>query len=56
MSEAQLKIKELREELLNLKLRKTTGQMEKPHLIREQRRNIARLETVVNQKIETDVI
>lgn len=52
--EIQVKINEFRAELLNLILRKTTGQMEKPHLIKEKRRTIARLETILNSKMTED--
>jgi len=31
-------------------LRKHTGQIEKPHLLREYRKDIARLETILKQK------
>lgn len=55
LNEIQLKIKEFRNELLNLRLRKTTGQMEKPHLIKEKRRIIARLETAFNKKLKENV-
>ena len=35
---------------LQLRLRKNTGQVEKPHLLREYRKDIARLETFLKQK------
>lgn len=44
------KIRESREKLLQLRLRKNTGQIEKPHLLREYRKDIARLETILKQK------
>ena len=44
------KLRDNRSELLNLRLRKQTGQVEKPHLIRAIRRDIARLETTLRQK------
>ena len=40
------KLRETREQLLQLRLRKHTGQVEKPHLLREYRKDIARLETI----------
>lgn len=39
-----------REELLNLRLRKNTGQVENPARIRTLRREIARLETISREK------
>ena len=44
------KTRELREQLLQLKLRKQTGQVEKTHELRTLRKDIARLETVANEK------
>ena len=48
--EITTKIRESRESLLNLRLRKQTGQVEKTHEIRNLRKDIARLETIKNQK------
>lgn len=42
--------RELKEEIFNLRIQKQSGQLEKPHLIRVARRNIARLETVLSRK------
>ncbi|MBI4625840.1 MAG: 50S ribosomal protein L29 [Verrucomicrobia bacterium] len=44
------KARELREQLLQLKLRKQTGQVEKTHELRSLRKDIARLETIHNEK------
>ena len=44
------KLRETREQLLQLRLRKQTGQVEKPHLLRSYRKDIARLETVLTAK------
>ena len=51
MSEAELqkKFRELGEELLQLQVRKQTGQLEKPHLLKSIRRDRARILTVINQ-------
>ena len=49
-SEITTKTRELREQLLQLKLRKQTGQVEKTHELRTLRKDIARLETVANEK------
>lgn len=48
--EIDTKLREYREKLLHLRLRKQTGQVEKTHELRSLRKNIARLETVRNQK------
>jgi large subunit ribosomal protein L29 len=49
-AEIATKIRETREQLLQLKLRKQTGQVEKTHELRTLRKDIARLETINNQK------
>ncbi|HIV04000.1 MAG TPA: 50S ribosomal protein L29 [Candidatus Spyradosoma merdigallinarum] len=43
-------LREDREELLSLRLRKNTGQVDNPARIRTLRREIARLETVAREK------
>jgi len=42
--------KELRQEIFHLRLQQQAGQLEKPHLLRTLRREIARLETVLSTK------
>ena len=49
-TEIETKLRETREQLLQLRLRKQTGQVEKPHLLREHRKDIARLETILHAK------
>ena len=49
-TEITTKLRETREQLLQLRLRKHTGQVEKPHLLRTYRKDIARLETILKQK------
>lgn len=49
-AEIQTKIRESREKLLQLRLRKQTGQVEKTHELRSLRKDIARLETVLTAK------
>jgi len=44
------KLRETSEQLLNLRLRKQTGQVEKTHELRNLRKTIARLNTVLTQK------
>ena len=48
--EIATKLREIREQLLQLKLRKQTGQVEKTHELRTFRKDIARLETILNEK------
>jgi large subunit ribosomal protein L29 len=50
VAEITTKIRETREQLLQLRLRKQTGQVEKPHMIRVLRKDIARLETELTVK------
>jgi large subunit ribosomal protein L29 len=42
--------RELKEEIFNLRIQQQSAQLEKPHLIRVARRNIARIETVLSRK------
>jgi large subunit ribosomal protein L29 len=47
--EIETKLRETRDQLLQLRLRKHTGQVEKTHELRELRKTIARLETILRQ-------
>lgn len=49
-AEIEKKLRDTRDEYLNLRLRKQTGQVEHPHEFGLMRREIARLETVVREK------
>ena len=49
-AEITTKLRNVRDELLQLRLRKHTGQVEKPHMIRVLRKDIARLETILTEK------
>lgn len=49
-AEITTKLRATRDELLQLRLRKHTGQVEKPHMIRVLRKDIARLETILTEK------
>lgn len=49
-AEIETKLRDTREKLLHLRLRKQTGQVEKTHELRVLRKDIARLETILNQK------
>ena len=48
-TELTAKSRELRHDLFNLRLQKTTGQLEKTSKLRSLRREIARIETRVSQ-------
>ncbi len=50
LDEIQMKLRETREQLLQLRLRKQTGQVEKTHELRTLRKDIARLETIATDK------
>ena len=43
-------LNDLLREQFNLRMQKGTGQLAKPHLLNEVRRNIARVKTVLNEK------
>jgi len=51
-SETELKqeLMSLLREQFNLRMQQASGQLPKGHLIREARRNIARIKTVLNEK------
>jgi large subunit ribosomal protein L29 len=49
-TEIEQKIKSLKEELFNLRFQLATGQLENTARIREVRRSIARMKTVVRQR------
>ncbi|HTB80166.1 MAG TPA: 50S ribosomal protein L29 [Opitutaceae bacterium] len=49
-AEIETKLRATRDELLQLRLKKHTGQIEKPHQLRLLRKDIARLETVLREK------
>ena len=57
LSETELnkKFRELGEELLQLQVRKQTGQVEKPHLIKSIRRDRARILTVLSDSKQETV-
>jgi len=47
--ELEKKFRDLGEELLTLQVRKQTGQIEKPHMINELKKDRARLATLLTQ-------
>ena len=44
--------RELKEEMFNLRIQQQSSQLERPHLIRVARRNVARIETVLSRKAQ----
>ncbi len=48
--EIETRLRDTRSELLLLRLKKNTGQVEKPHLLRSLRKDVARLLTRQTQK------
>ena len=49
-AELNKKIRDLKAELVQLRLRKQTGQVERPHLLRELRREVARCQTILQER------
>jgi len=49
-AEAQAKLRDLRQELFNLRLQQQTARLERPSRIREVRRDMARIETILRQR------
>jgi large subunit ribosomal protein L29 len=54
-TEITTKLREIREQLLQLRMRRQTGQIEKTHELRTLRKDIARLETILNEKKRSTV-
>lgn len=50
INELDKKLRDLRQELLQSRLNKRTGQLERTHLLRELRHDIARVHTVLREK------
>jgi large subunit ribosomal protein L29 len=50
VSELQTEVVSLRKEQFNLRMQRGTGQLSRPHLMREVRKNIARAKTVLREK------
>jgi len=48
--EIELKIESMREEIFRLTYEAKTGRVDKPHKLREMRRDIARCETILREK------
>lgn len=52
VEELQAELLELRKEQFNLRMQKATGQTNQTHTLKDVRRNIARVKTVLNQKAQ----
>jgi large subunit ribosomal protein L29 len=52
VDELNNELKGLLREQFNLRMQKGTGQLAQPHLVKQVRRDIARIKTVLNQKAE----
>ena len=50
VDELNQQLVDLLKEQFNLRLRKTTGQLNQSHLVRQVRRDIARVKTLLNEK------
>ncbi|HUU35518.1 MAG TPA: 50S ribosomal protein L29 [Vicinamibacterales bacterium] len=46
----QDKVAEIEDEVFRLRIRKSMGQLEKPTIIRDARRNLARVKTILREK------
>ena len=49
-AEAQAKLRDLQQEMFNLRLQQQTARLERPSRIREVRHDIARIETVLRER------
>lgn len=52
VDELQTELIELRKEQFNLRMQRATGQSEQSHTLKNVRRDIARVKTVLNQQAE----
>ena len=48
--ELQTKIKEAKEELFNLRFQQATGSLEKPARLRELRKQVAKMKTIIRER------
>jgi large subunit ribosomal protein L29 len=49
-AEAQAKLRDLQQEMFNLRLQQQTARLERPSRIREVRHDIARIETILRER------
>lgn len=50
VAELEAELGELQKEQFNLRMQQGSGQLARPHLMKEVRRNIARVKTVMSEK------
>ena len=55
VDEMQVKLADMREELMKLRFQQVTGQLTDPNRLRQLRRDIARFETIMNEPQQTAV-
>ena len=53
--ELQDELREASKELVDLRIRKETGQLEKPHMLKTLRKNIATIQTLLNEKHQDSI-
>lgn len=49
-SEIEDKIRELKRELLMLRIQRVNGRMEKPHLLKQHKKDVARMMTILTER------
>ena len=49
--EMNKKIVELKQELFELRMKQSTGNLEKPHMLNSKRKDVARLKTILTEKL-----
>jgi len=54
--ELEKKLRDVGEELMHLRLRKQTGQVEKPHMLSDLRRDRARIKTILSEKMREEEV
>jgi len=50
IKELETRKREIRQEIFNLRIQQQAGQLEKPHMLRSLRRDVARVDTVLTEK------
>ena len=54
--ELEKKLRDMGEELMHLRLRKQTGQVEKPHMLSDLRCDRARIKTILSEKMREEEV
>ena len=50
VAEAEAKLRDLRQEMFNLRLQQQTARLERPSRLREVRKDVARIETILSER------